>query len=252
MVELEVSGLVKATVTDLIGCLNDWTVLNLKVLNVSNSTFVDQNKYTIVMALSKLHNLTSLNVSGSEFNKTSLEMVIEDLPFLDTLDISNTKVTEITALKKAKNRLKYLAMYGLKLPGNNTASELTINVLIELDQLRHLDVSDDNDPHPFEEIAGRIRVSDFLVHNTALPHLNSLDISGKKIQYFLKKWPDRSWKDLFLKSDFRSDQDHLLKKDQDHIKKKNLDFRSRSKIIFCPQSPLFEGQNFKKDKTIYV
>jgi hypothetical protein len=62
----------------------------------------------------------------------------------------------------------------------------------------------------------------------------------------------RPWKDHF-KSDLRSDQDHLLKKDlssdQDHIFKKNdLDLKSRSKIIFCPKCPLFEGQNFKTDK----
>jgi hypothetical protein len=46
----------------------------------------------------------------------------------------------------------------------------------------------------------------------------------------------RPWKD-HLKSDLRSDQDHLLKKDlrsdQDHIFLKNdLDLKSRSKIIF--------------------
>jgi hypothetical protein len=55
----------------------------------------------------------------------------------------------------------------------------------------------------------------------------------------------RPWKDHF-KSDLRSDQDHLLKKDlrsdQDHIfLKSDLDLKSRSKIIFCSKSPLFEG-----------
>lgn len=41
---LEAVGLINATVTDLIGCLGDWSLLNLKTLNVSRSTFVDQNK----------------------------------------------------------------------------------------------------------------------------------------------------------------------------------------------------------------
>jgi hypothetical protein len=62
----------------------------------------------------------------------------------------------------------------------------------------------------------------------------------------------RPWKDHF-KSDLRSDQDHLLKKDlrsdQDHIcLKSDLDLKSRSKIIFCSKSPLFEGQIFKTDQ----
>jgi hypothetical protein len=55
----------------------------------------------------------------------------------------------------------------------------------------------------------------------------------------------RHWKD-HLKNDRRSDQDHRLKldrrSDQDHpFKKNDRRSRSRSYIIFCPQSPLFEG-----------
>jgi hypothetical protein len=46
---------------------------------------------------------------------------------------------------------------------------------------------------------------------------------------------------IFSKNDFKSDQDHIFKKN-------DLDLKSRSKIIFCSQSPLFEGKNFKKDK----
>ena len=47
LTELEVSNLVKATVNDLIQCLNPWTLSHLKMLNVSNSTFVDSQKHTI-------------------------------------------------------------------------------------------------------------------------------------------------------------------------------------------------------------
>jgi hypothetical protein len=59
-----------------------------------------------------------------------------------------------------------------------------------------------------------------------------------------------------LAHDHSPDQDHLLKKDlrsdQDHILKKNdLDLKSRSKIIFCPKCPLFEGQNFKTDNKYF-
>jgi hypothetical protein len=64
----------------------------------------------------------------------------------------------------------------------------------------------------------------------------------------------RHWKDHF-KSDLRSDQDHRLKKylrsDQDQIFLKNdLDLKSRSKIIFCLKSPLFEY--FKKKIALLI
>ena len=65
---------------------------NLRLLNVSNSTFMDSNKFCVVVALAKLRNLQVLNVSNTEFSKNSLELVVEDLPLLDTLDISQTKV----------------------------------------------------------------------------------------------------------------------------------------------------------------
>jgi hypothetical protein len=43
---------------------------------------------------------------------------------------------------------------------------------------------------------------------------------------------------IFSKNDFKSDQDHIFLKN-------DLDLKSRSKIIFCSQSPLFESKHFK-------
>ena len=89
--ELEAVGLSKATVTDLISCLGEWSLLNLRNFNVANSTFVDSNKFCVVVALAKLRNLQALNVSRTEFNRTSLELVVEDLPKLESLNISCTQ-----------------------------------------------------------------------------------------------------------------------------------------------------------------
>ncbi len=55
--DLEVEGLSKATVTDLVGCLGDWSVKNLRALGVSRCTFVDGSKMAVTVALSKLRNL---------------------------------------------------------------------------------------------------------------------------------------------------------------------------------------------------
>ena len=79
----------------------------LKVLNVSNSTFVDANKHANVVGISKLKNLTSLNVSGTEFNKNNLDMIMDDLPYLEHLDISNTKVKDISGVYYYLNVQRY-------------------------------------------------------------------------------------------------------------------------------------------------
>lgn len=116
ILELEAMGLTRATVTDLISCLGEWSLQNLRLLNVSNSTFMDSNKFCVVVALSKLRNLQVLNVARTEFNKTSLELVVEDLPRLESLNISCSHVNDISALRKCRTRLKVLSMSGLKFP----------------------------------------------------------------------------------------------------------------------------------------
>ncbi|CAG2054174.1 unnamed protein product, partial [Timema podura] len=155
--DLEATGL-KVTVNDLIGCLGEWTLQNLRSLNVARSTFMDGSRYCVVVALSKLRNLQCLNVSCTEFNRHGLEIVVEDLPHLESLDISCTRVDDITPLRKCRDRLKLLTMYNLK--------------------LRLLDVSDEKDNHPFGMFTpARSKVTDFLRAVDKVPHLTSLDIS---------------------------------------------------------------------------
>ncbi|XP_066996742.1 protein zyg-11 homolog B isoform X2 [Anabrus simplex] len=166
----------KVTVNDLIGCLGEWTLQNLRTLNVARSTFMDGSRYCVVVALSKLRNLQSLNVSGTEFNRHGLEIVAEDLPHLENLDISCTRVDDITPLRKCRDRLKTLVMYNLKVSN----SENVIPVILELHQLRVLDMSDEKDNHPFDMFTPmRSKVTDFLRAVDKVPHLTSLDISGK-------------------------------------------------------------------------
>jgi len=180
IVELEALGLTRATVTDLISCLGEWSLQNLRLLNVANSTFVDANKYCVVVALSKLKHLQTLNVSNTEFNKTSLELVVEDLGLLENLDISLTKVNDITPLRKCKERLKSLNLYGLKLPGSS--SDTVVSVLAELKELVHLDISDEKEEHPLEILAPgtKFRIRPLLQRFDSLPKLISFDISGKE------------------------------------------------------------------------
>jgi Zyg-11 family protein len=95
-----VTGLVRATVNDLVGCLGEWTLQNLRTLSVSHGTFLDMSKYCVVIALSKLRGLRSLDVSHTEFNRHGLELVAHDLPQLEALDISGTRVDDISPIKR--------------------------------------------------------------------------------------------------------------------------------------------------------
>lgn len=144
-------------------------------------TSIFYNRYCVVVTLSKLRSLHTLNVSGTEFNKHGLEIVVEDLPLLESLDISCTKVDDITPLKKCKNRLKTLNMYNLKI---NESADL-ISVLLELNELRNLDISDEKDMHALNCMLGpeKPKITDFLKAVHCMPYLTSLDLSGNYIIY---------------------------------------------------------------------
>lgn len=127
--------------------------------------------------MSKLRALQILNVSGTEFNKHGLEIVVEDLPLLESLDISCTRVDDISPLRKCKDRLKALTMYNLKISGCGNM----ISVLLELNELRNLDISDERDLYVFEVFAPvRSKITDLLKATDCMPHLKSLDVSGNE------------------------------------------------------------------------
>ncbi|XP_064477027.1 protein zyg-11 homolog B-like [Ornithodoros turicata] len=174
LTEIEATGLTKVTVNDLIGCLGDWTLTHLRTLNVARCAFTSA-KLCVVVALSKLRNLSSLNVSHTEFNRHGLDIVTQDLPHLEALDISATRVKDISPLLKCRDKLRSLSMYNLKA----LSCEEVVPVLVQLEQLRHLDVSVDRD-HPLDLLNPlRYDVSPLLKDPTRLPHLLSLDVSGK-------------------------------------------------------------------------
>jgi Zyg-11 family protein len=137
--------------------------------------------------LSQLRSLQILNISGTDINKLGLEMVLDDLPLLESLDISCTRIDDISPLRKCKHRLKALSLYNLKVSrcGN------MISVLLELNELRNLDISDERDLYVFEVFAPiRSKITDLLKATDCMPHLVSLDISGNnriKFYYSLYK-----------------------------------------------------------------
>lgn len=149
------------------------------------------NGYTsMVHQLSKLKNLTSLNLSGTGLNATSLDALVENLCNLENLDISCTRVGDIHCLKKLKNTLKSLNLYGLTFAPNPEVIKDAIHVISEMKVLRHLDISDEKDlQHPFDMLninQGKIPAVLFLRSTLEhLPTLISLDLSGKYQDFFV-------------------------------------------------------------------
>ncbi|UYV81126.1 ZYG11B [Cordylochernes scorpioides] len=175
--DLEVTDLDnEITVNELIGCLGEWTLQNIKNLNVRNNSFTTHSKFCVVVSLSKLRNLKTLNVSSTEFNGHGLEIVTEDLPCLENLDISETRVKDISPLQLCKHRLKSLNLYNLKLING---SEF-VPLICSMEHLRHLDISNDKD-HPFHMFkSSTCNEASLLKNYKALPNLISLDLSGKE------------------------------------------------------------------------
>ncbi|KAJ8376330.1 hypothetical protein SKAU_G00069100 [Synaphobranchus kaupii] len=119
---------------------------------------------------SSLQGLRGLSVANVDFYDSGLADVCA-LPRLESLDISNTSVTNLTPLLGCRTRLRYLTMHQLKRLEMTTAQLLF--VLSQLDGLQHLDISDDKQ---FTSDVAR----QLLEQPGILPSLVSLDVSGRK------------------------------------------------------------------------
>uniref|UniRef100_A0A671NM25 Protein zyg-11 homolog n=1 Tax=Sinocyclocheilus anshuiensis TaxID=1608454 RepID=A0A671NM25_9TELE len=119
---------------------------------------------------SAMQGLRALSVSSVDFYDSGLVDVCT-LPRLESLDISNTSVTNLTPLLGLRSRLRYLTMHQLKRLEMTTAQLLA--VLSQLEGLQHLDISDDKQ---FTSDVAR----QLLETPGILPQLVSLDVSGRK------------------------------------------------------------------------
>ncbi|XP_071485050.1 protein zyg-11 homolog B-like [Diadema antillarum] len=172
LLELDAAGVRNVNVNDIIGALGEWTRRNLRSLNVSNCTFMNNSKFCIVISLPQLRLLRHLNVSYTEFgNNLGLEWVAEDLIHLESLDISGTLVYNIAPLTKL-TELKSLSMYHTRVAEKDIPSTVA-----QLPALRHLDIS--QDMHPVRDSSHEAGINALLTMDGALPHLVSLDISAR-------------------------------------------------------------------------
>uniref|UniRef100_G3PNQ5 Zyg-11 family member, cell cycle regulator n=1 Tax=Gasterosteus aculeatus aculeatus TaxID=481459 RepID=G3PNQ5_GASAC len=117
-----------------------------------------------------LRGLRSLSLANVDFYDSGLADVCS-LPRLESLDLSNTSVTNLSPLLGLKERLRSLTLHQLKRLEMSTAQLL--GVIGQLDVLQHLDISDDKQ---FTSDVAR----QLLGQPGILPALVSLDVSGRK------------------------------------------------------------------------
>lgn len=132
-----------------------------------------------VVGFSSLQGLRTLNLANTDLTDAVLEDICT-LPQLETLDISCSAVSKLTALLECKNTLKSLIAHRLRQLDMSPARLLF--VLSQLHALRHLDFSDDHfsvddsDGRDGDETVRQLLEGSPQV----LPSLVSLDISGRK------------------------------------------------------------------------
>uniref|UniRef100_A0A3Q4GPW6 Zyg-11 family member, cell cycle regulator, like n=1 Tax=Neolamprologus brichardi TaxID=32507 RepID=A0A3Q4GPW6_NEOBR len=133
----------------------------------------------IHVGFSSLRGLRMLNLANTDLNDAALEDIC-NLPHLETLDISCSAISKLTALLECKNTLRSLIAHRLRHLDMSPAQLLF--VFSQLHALKHLDFSedhfsvDDSDGRDGDETVRQLLEGSPQV----LPSLVSLDISGRK------------------------------------------------------------------------
>uniref|UniRef100_A0A2K5CKS9 Zyg-11 family member A, cell cycle regulator n=1 Tax=Aotus nancymaae TaxID=37293 RepID=A0A2K5CKS9_AOTNA len=163
-------------------CSSSWMQQNLRCL-LLDSTSIPQNSR--VLSFGQLTGLCILSVFNVCFHTEDLANVSQ-LPRLESLDISNTLVTDISALLTCKDQLKSLTMHYLKCLTMTKPQILA--VIRELKCLLHLDISDHKQLK--SDLAFHL-----LQQKDILPNVVSLDISGSNcitdaaVELFIRQRP---------------------------------------------------------------
>ncbi|XP_051028043.1 LOW QUALITY PROTEIN: protein zyg-11 homolog A [Acomys russatus] len=162
---------------------NAWIRENLQCLVLDSASAPENSRLPTLGQFTGVHTLSVANVSFWSEDLVS----VSQLPNLESLDISNTHVTDISALLTCKNRLRSFTMHYLKCLAMSNSQILA--VIRQLNRLRHLDISDH----------GQLRSNlafHLLQQEEILPELVSLDISGgtdvtdAAVESFLRQRPE--------------------------------------------------------------
>ncbi|XP_029309498.1 protein zyg-11 homolog isoform X2 [Cottoperca gobio] len=158
-------------------CRSSLQRLSLTGLHMDFESLVEDGGARV--GFSSLHGLRALNLANTDLTDAVLADICT-LPQLESLDISCSAVSKLTALLDCKNTLKSLMAHRVRQLDMSPARLLF--VLSQLHALRHLDFSedhfavDDSDGRDGQETVRQLLEGSAHV----LPSLVSLDISGRK------------------------------------------------------------------------
>jgi Zyg-11 family protein len=171
ILDLECVNLKNVCIGNILDCLNEWSIKNMSNVNFSKCTFIDMQRHSLMVKITNLKNLRSLNLSHTELNQLTFQMVCEDLRSLEKLDISGTSVKDLNPLLLLSKHLISLSISDLSQAKNY------VSTLSQLQQLRHLDVSVFNEKLDNLTESG-CQVVKLVEDVSSLPNLLSLDVSG--------------------------------------------------------------------------
>ncbi|KAF7654300.1 hypothetical protein LDENG_00071370 [Lucifuga dentata] len=167
-----ISGLVFNT-----DCRSSLQKLSLNGLHLDWESLGDDGG--VHVGFSSLRGLRTLSLAYTDLTDDVLEDICS-LPQLESLDISCTAVSKLTALLECRNTLKSLIAH--RLQELDMPPAMLLFVLSQLHTLRHLDFSDDHfavddsDGNDGDEMVRQLLEGSPKV----LPALVSLDVSGRK------------------------------------------------------------------------
>ncbi|XP_066260786.1 protein zyg-11 homolog B-like [Euwallacea similis] len=187
--DVEVTKLRNVNIEDVLDCLNDWSLQNLRSANFAHCPCTDMFRFNFIALVASLKSLKSLNLAFTELNQVTFKVICEDLKTLEKIDLSGTSIKDLRPLEMLSGTLVSLSLCDMV-----TASEHLITALKQLILLRFLDVSIFN-----EKLDKKVsyHVMDLLDRTDILPNLETLDISG--------------WKELIPKNSLLSFIDSHLK-----------------------------------------
>ncbi|KAJ8976607.1 hypothetical protein NQ317_005797 [Molorchus minor] len=122
-------------ISQILDCLNEWSVRNMISANFSKCSFIDMYRHSYMVEITNLKNLRSLNLSYTELNQTIFKIICDDLKHLEKLDVSGTLIVDLRPLTMLSSTLISLSLCDLP------RAEYLLPTLEQLKLLRYLDIS---------------------------------------------------------------------------------------------------------------
>nr|CUU99577.1 hypothetical transcript [Hymenolepis microstoma] len=151
---------------------SEGTLLTLHTPNVPGMCIEKESKLSTMVELGKLHNLHRPDMSRTNVDSQCLGVLVNSFKRLRYLDISETKVMDISCLTQLKSSLRSLFHNKFKVSSIESFRQMLLTIL-EVKELRTLEVSN------IEYRAdSRLREVDRLIEPGMLPHLEHSEMGG--------------------------------------------------------------------------